>query len=372
MAAAKSREPQGIDLDNEASYRYLDPEGMMGFAKNFSGQVGKAARIGCDLKLGKKLRNPAQVVLAGMGGSAVAGDFLARCMEGRAPVPFLVCRHYRVPAFVGRETLFLASSHSGNTEETLSASDEACERGARVVCISTGGKLKAFAEAKGLPWLRIPRTRPKMPPRSALGFSLIPLVSLLGSIGLWPGAVEEIAESLALLKELRAEVGPEVAQRTNRAKQLARKLFGKMPWVQGTAGIMSAAAYRWRCQFNENSKVLAYSSEYPEMNHNEVVGWELPRRQARKVEVVILRGPNDHCRVAARVDITKKLIAPKARVHVVEGKGESPLAQLLWTVYLGDFTSLYLAFLNGVNPASIDAINFLKGELAALPRCCTG
>jgi len=155
----------------------------------------------------------------------------------------------------------------------------------------------------------------------------------------------------------------------NRAKRLAKSLFGKIPWVQGTVGTMSAAAYRWRCQFNENSKTLAYSSEYPELNHNEVVGWELAERFAGLIEVVVLRSPEDYWRNRERVNVTKrKLIGPKAPVHVIDAEGRSPLAQLMWAVYLGDFTSLYLAFLNGVDPAAIDSINILKAHLEGLRR----
>lgn len=188
-------------------------------------------------------------------------------------------------------------------------------------------------------------------------------------MGLYPGAGRQIGEAIGLLEHLCQRLKPEVPTAHNRAKQLARELHRRVPWVQGTVGIMSAAAYRWRTQFNENSKMLAYSSEYPELNHNEVVGWEEADWLSDLVSVIILRSPSDYWRVRARVDITqKKLIGSKAPVHLVEAEGRSPLAQLLWTVYLGDWISLYLAFLNGVDPASIDSINTLKEDLEHLER----
>jgi glucose/mannose-6-phosphate isomerase len=165
------------------------------------------------------------------------------------------------------------------------------------------------------------------------------------------------------LKELCARWHPDVKTSRNQAKQLAKSLFGKIPVVQGTAGLMGAAAYRWRTQLNENSKRLAISSEYAELNHNEVVGWELPRAQGREFEVVALTRPDDHPRLQVRVEITAEMVRRRARMHLLQAEGKSPLAQLLWAVCLGDFVSIYLAFLNGVDPASIDNISELKRRL---------
>ena len=360
-----------VDLDNRASYQHLDPAGMLDFAHGFPAQVVEAAEIGRGFAL-PWVFNPRQVVLAGMGGSAAVGDFLARLSEPVSLLPMVVCRNYEIPAFVGPDTLFIACSHSGDTEETLAAATAAKRRGARIVCITTDGKLQRFARRHrkdGVVLLQIPRADPPMPPRAALGYLFIPLVCLFGSLGLCSGVDQGMREVVPLLERLRASAGPGVRTARNRAKRLATHLFGKIPWIQGTAGIMSAVAYRWRCQFNENSKALAYSGEYPELNHNEVVGWELAEGLGERIEVVVLRSPGDHWRNRARVDITKrKLIGRKANVGVIDARGETPLAQLLWMTYLGDFTSLYLAFLNGVNPASTDSIGVLKRDLARLGR----
>jgi len=368
-AASYGARPSRVDLDQPASYQRLDPVGMLGFAVDFPSQVADAARIGAAFAPPDQCRRPAHIVLAGMGGSAVTGDFLVRLCQKALPAPFVVSRDYAIPGFVGPETLFIASSHSGNTEETLEATRRAWRRRARIICISTGGALGDFARRRKLPLISIPQTDPPMPPRAALGYSFIPLVSLLGGLGLYPGAGRHIRETIRLLERMRDRLRPGVGEGQNQAKQLARRLFSKIPWVQGTVGVMSAAAYRWRCQFNENSKVLAYSSEYPELNHNEVVGWELPAAMAERLEVVILCRPDDHYRVRARVEITRRMISPKAPVHLLEAEGRSALAQLMGMVYLGDFTSLYLAFLNGADPAAIAPINLLKSRLARVrPR----
>jgi len=361
-----------VTLDEPASYAILDARGMFGFAKDFQSQLQEAAQVGRTFAPPKSFRNPKLIMLSGMGGSAVAGDFLARLCEDRIGAPLVVNRSYQIPNCVGRDTLFIASSHSGNTEETLAATSAALRRGAKILCISTNGKLRDLARRHGPPrvaLLEIPQTNPPMPPRAALAYSLIPLVRALETLGLYPGAGRHIAESISLIGHLYDRIGPDVATQHNQAKQLAQSLRGTIPWVQGTVGIMAAAAYRWRTQFNENSKMLAYSSEYPELNHNEVIGWERAEHIKTDIGVVMLRSSHDHWRVRARVDITKKkFVKPKASSHLIDAEGHSPLAQLLWTVYLGDFTSLYLAMLNGVDPGSIASIDTLKGDLKKLQR----
>jgi glucose/mannose-6-phosphate isomerase len=352
-----------VDLDDRDSCLRLDSRGMLDFAIEFPSQLQHAARIGRAFRPPKNLRGPSQIVLSGMGGSAVSGDFIARLCESHLPVPFLVNRDYRIPRFVGPETLFIASSHSGNTEETLAATGLALRRGARLVCITTGGKLRDLALRRHLPLIQTP-SDPPMPPRAALGYSLVPLIFLLASLGLYPAADRQLREALDLAGLLRDQLRPDVPIERNRAKQLALYLHGKIPWVQGTVGVMSAAAYRWRCQFNENGKTLAYSSEYPELNHNEVVGWEIAPGLSRNIAVVVLRDPSASIRVQARVEITQEFIAPKAPVRIIDAEGESPLARLLWTVYFGDFVSLYLAFLNNADPAEMHAIEELKSRLA--------
>jgi glucose/mannose-6-phosphate isomerase len=307
MSGATSAHRSRADLDSADTYTGLDPSGMISFAATFPKQVREAAQIGREFAPPASFRGPKHIVLAGMGGSAVAGDFLLRLCEDRLSAPFVVMRDYQIPGFVDRDTLFIASSHSGNTEETLSAASAALRRDARILCITTDGRLSDFARrhrGRRVALLQIPQTDPPMPPRAALGYSLIPLVRALEMLRLYPGAGRQIGEAISLLEHLCGRVRPDVPVAHNRAKRLALELYRRIPWVQGTVGIMSAAAYRWRTQFNENSKMLAYSSEYPELNHNEVIGWERADWLGDLVSVVMLRGPNDHWRVRARVDIT--------------------------------------------------------------------
>ena len=364
MQASATRPPR-VDLDDRASCQDLDSKGMLDLAIDFPAQLERAARIGAAFRPPDALRDPSQIVLSGMGGSAAAGDLLARLCDLAGSVPFLVNRDYRVPKFVGPDTLFIASSYSGNTEETLAAVKQALQRRARVVCVTTGGELGKIATRRKLPLIEIP-TDPPMPPRAALAFSFVPLVFLLASLGFLPGARRQMREALDVTGRLREQLRPDVPRQRNRAKQLAAYLYEKIPWVQGTVGLMSAVAYRWRCQFNENSKTLAYSSEYPELNHNEVVGWELPSDLARGLGVIVLKEPDLQPRIQARIDITRELIGAKADPQMIEAEGDSPLARALWAVYLGDFTSVYLALLSGHDPVAIVAIQELKRRLAQL------
>jgi glucose/mannose-6-phosphate isomerase len=355
------------NLDRRASYQHLDPSGMLDMAIGFPDHVEHAARIGEEFGAPAHLRHPKLIVLAGMGGSAVAGDLLSRLIADRTPIPFLVSRDYGLPACVGPDTLLIVSSYSGNTEETLSAAKAARRRKARILCITTGGKIGAFARAGGYPLIEIPKD-PPMPPRAALGYSFTPLAVVFGRLGLYPGAGREVREAIPLLHRLSAQLHPDVPARENRAKQLAKALHGKIPLIQGTPGIMSSVAYRWRTQFNENTDMLALSSEYSELNHNEVVGWELPREMGRWFEVVTLLSRDDSWRTRARAALTHQMIRRRAKIHTIEAEGEAPAAQALWAVLFGDFVTIYLAFLYGADPAEIRHIVALKRRLDALKR----
>jgi glucose/mannose-6-phosphate isomerase len=349
-----------VDLDDPASWARLDPGGMVRLALGFPEQCEEALRIGDSFSPPASLRRPDNIALAGMGGSAIAGDLLARLYQYDLRVPFLICRHYEIPRFVGPGTLFIASSNSGNTEETIAATRAALRRRARVVCITSGGKLAELARARRLPLLQIPAG---LPPRAATGYGFLPLVRLLEKLRLVPGRPSARREAVARLKRLRARLRPAVPTRRNPAKQLARYFHRRFPWIYGTHGIMSAVAFRWQTQANENSKSLAFHHELAELNHNEIVGWGLSPALARKLAVVILRRNDDHPRLLRRIEITKQIIGRKAEVREVAAEGKSALAQLLWMMYLGDFASLYLAFLNRADPIEIEAINYLKAEL---------
>jgi glucose/mannose-6-phosphate isomerase len=324
-------------------------------------QCEEAFRIGQGSPL-PSLGTIRQVVVLGIGGSAIGGSLLQAYTEGEFKVPFLVNRTYHIPAFVGPETLVIASSYSGNTEETLSAYAEAKGRGATLMAIASGGELERWAQADGIPFCRIPGG---YSPRAALGYSFMPLLAILSRLGFVRERPEDVTEAVTVLSTLRDELYPERPTGGNPAKQLAERLHGKLPFIYGAAPWSGVAAYRWKGQMNENAKNLAHSNAFPELNHNKTVGWEAPESLTAQVEVVLLRDREDHPKVQKRFEVTSTIMRPHVSgITEVWSRGESALARLFSLIYMGDFTSYYLALLNGIDPTPVKVIDYLKGELA--------
>jgi glucose/mannose-6-phosphate isomerase len=349
-------------LDQPDQWKPIDPQSMYLLVESFPEQIKSASLVEADRALPDSI-NASSLVVTGLGGSAIGGD-LARSLAGRsARIPFLVSRDYDLPGFVGRSSLVIACSYSGNTEETLSAYQQARKAGAAVVCITSGGQLEACAKADGFPVFRLPGG---LPPRAALGHSLLTLLIALEKLHILSGLKEPIAESVELLDALRVRYGVASPESDNRAKSLATSLCGKVVAIYGSTGVMDAVAFRWRTQIEENAKNLALHQAVPEMNHNELVGWVYPEEVLRRIGVVLLRDKGDHPQVQRRFDLTAELVARKAGVvHEIWSEGDSLLARVLSTLYLGDFVSLYMSYLNKVDPTPVEVIDYLKKELAA-------
>ncbi len=298
------------------------------------------------------------IMVAGMGGSALA----ASCVQSwpQAKVPFEVVRNYDIPPYAGKGTLFIASSYSGNTEETLEALQEAESKGCQIAVIASGGKLGDHAAEKDYPFFKVPGG---MQPRMAVFYNFAALVQLLVLAGCVDAEkLTELQETANWLKDQTADWLPIVPAAKNPAKQLAQELMGRAPVVYAGPKLYPAA-YKWKINFNENAKNVAWCNQLPEFNHNEFLGWT-SHPVDKPYAVVDLRSSLEHERVRKRFDITDKLLSGKRPVaHVVEAKGDTLLQQLLWTIVLGDFVSLYLALLNGLNPTPVDLIEKLKGAL---------
>jgi len=299
------------------------------------------------------------IVLAGMGGSALAGK-LSQSWPGYT-LPFEICSDYNAPKYVNESTLFIGSSYSGNTEETLSALEQAEKAGAQIAIITSGGKLKEIAEAKNYPLAKIPEG---YQPRTTAFFGLKAIVAILGSY--------DIVDALKLNKELGEAgefIGQEVKKWTadipashNPAKQLARELMGLSPVIY-SGPMLWPAAYKWKISINENAKNVAWCNQYPEFNHNEFIGWS-SHPQEKLYAVVDIVSSFDHPQVIKRFEISERLLSgrrPKA--HTVNVAGDNVLKQLLWSVAYGDFVSIYLAILNGLDPTPVDLIEKLKTAL---------
>lgn len=305
-------------------------------------------------------KDVSNVVYAGMGGSSLAA--LLSASWPAYTVPFEVCRQYDIPHYVNERTLFVAASYSGNTEETLAAIDAAAARNARIVVIAGGGKLQTIAEEKEYPFVLLPKAAQ---PRYAVLYNLKAIIDIMGQAGVLAdsGAMEALEDAKDFLRTSVEPWLPTVPSAQNPAKQLAQELMGTSPVIYA-GPLLSPAAYKWKISFNENAKNIAWWGVYPEFNHNEFIGWS-KKPDEKPYGVIDLRSSLEHQRVQKRFEISERLLSGKRPApHIVDVQGETLLEQILWTVAYGDFVTLYLALLNGENPAPVVLVEKLKKELA--------
>lgn len=305
-----------------------------------------------------RYKNVANVVVGGMGGSAFPAEFL-RAWPGTL-VPLEIVRTYTLPGYVNENTLFISSSYSGNTEETLSAIRDAEEKGAQIAVIAAGGKLAAHAQEKGYPLFTIPGG---IQPRMSSFYFLAAFVQLLEPLGLVPkGSKAELEAAGDWLKDQLAQWRPEVPTKDNPAKQLAQELMGKSVVVYSGPKLFPVAN-KWKICCNENAKNVAWVNQYPEFNHNEFIGWS-SHPVDKPYAVVEIRSNLEHERIQKRFVVSERLLSGKRPApEVVVPRGETHIQQLLWAANLGDFTTLYLALLNGLNPTPVELVERLKVEL---------
>lgn len=352
-----------MGLDDPEFLKERDPDGMLAILAGLPEQCKEALKLGQHVPLPFLKEAPRQIVMAGLGGSAIGGDLIRAVVARESRVPILVCRDYSLPAFVDKTTLVFLTSYSGNTEETLSSYEEAKRRGAIQVVVTTGGELVKRAQKDGVSLILVPGG---LPPRSAIGYLFLPALLILRRFGLVPER-EDTLELVDILWDLRHELEPQSVRKKNQAKDLASRLYGKIPMIYGVTHTTEVVAARWKGQFNENSKCLAYWNVFPEMNHNEIVGFEAPPEMLQCLELIFLREATDHPRVQARIEITKRFLSDRVRgISEFWGRGSSLLTRLFSLIYLGDYASVYLALLYGINPKPVTVIDYLKEELAHL------
>ncbi len=342
----------------------LDSDGQFATVARLADQLEEGYTHAVAGLLGKRLmaaERPDGVVACGMGGSAIGADVIGACLAG-LPVPYQVVRGYELPAWVSERTLVLAVSYSGNTAETLACVERALPRGCRPVCVASGGRLAALAAQHALPLVAVPGG---LQPRASIGHLAMPVGAALEAAGLAPGFDEQVAEAIEVVAALGAELGPGVPDDDNEAKSIARRLVDRLPVIYG-AGVTAPAARRWKGEINENAKAPAFFNELPELDHNEIAGWESNPGVAERAVLVMLDDPAGDERLRRRMDFTAAIVAPRvAGVVRVASRGVLPLARLISSAYVGDFASLYLALLYGVDPAPVTAIEDLKVRLAA-------
>jgi glucose/mannose-6-phosphate isomerase len=301
---------------------------------------------------------PGGVVVAGMGGSAIGARLALAAIGPRLRRPFAVADDYLLPGWVGAETLVLCSSYSGATEETLSAYDDAAERGARRLVVTTGGPLGERARRDGVPLIPMPGG---FQPRAAVGYSLVAALEVAALAGAAPSLRDEIEAAAELAAQLAPEWGPDGPD-DGEAKALARRLHRTVPVIAG-AELAAAAAYRWKCQINENAGQPAFSGPLPEIDHNEIVAWPAAEEVGR-FAAVVLEDPGAHPRNALRAALTADAAQMGAAVVArVQARGKTRMERAVSLVLLGDLVSLYLAVLRGKDPVTVAPIDTLKAHL---------
>lgn len=346
-------------IESVERIRAADPEDMLGRIKELPTQIRDAWQVTRAAQLPPAYGDVRNVTVIGMGGSAIGGDLAASLLADELKVPMSVHRDYGLPAFVGRDSLVIASSYSGNTEETLSAFEEARKRGAKVLALTTGGTLATQARAANYPVVAFSY---KARPRATLGYSLGLVLGSLTRLGLIRDLSADIDVAIADLAKLEERVHE--GARTNDAKKLAIELYGRIVFAYG-AGVMGVMARRVKGQWNENAKNWSAYDVMSELNHNAVVGFPNPQLARESITVLLLRSDRDNPRHKIRFDVTRELLDRASIQHKsLQFGGTNLLSEVLQMTLFTDYVSFYVALLNGADPSPNTAIDHLKERLA--------
>ena len=349
----------GTVIESVEAIRAADPGNMLDRIKELPNQVRDAWTIVQAAPLPPHFGDVRNITVLGMGGSAIGGEFAGALLLDELKVPLSVHRDYGLPAYVGRDSLVIVSSFSGNTEETLSGLEESRKRGARIVAITTGGKVAEQAKAYSFPLITFDY---KAQPRAALGYSLSMVLGVLSKLGFAKDVGTQIDQALIDLAKLEERVHE--GAKTNDAKKLATLLHGKIPVAFG-AGVMGVMARRVKDQWNENAKNWGAYDVMSELNHNAVVGFPHPLIARDALVVLLLRSARDNARHQLRFDVTRELLERASIPHqTLEFAGASMLSEVLQMVLFTDYVSFYVALLNGADPSPVKSIDYLKDRLA--------
>lgn len=348
-------------LDQPERFAELDPQDMLGQITGLPTQLERAWSLGQEQEL-PATHEVHQVVVAGMGGSAIGADLLAAYCAPRATIPVIVWRNYGLPGYVsGPSTLVIASSHSGNTEETLSAFDQALAAGATAMAVTTGGELEARAQAAGAPVWRFEH---QGQPRAAVGFSFGMLLAALARLGLVEVGLDRLSGAVAAMRNQEASIGADVPVAGNLAKRMAGQLMDRWPTFIG-ADLLAPVARRWRTQVAEIAKAVGQFEELPEADHNMVAGVQHPESLFGPTMVVFLRSSLNHPRNLKRLEATRDILMVEGfNTDILEAQGDSRLAHQWTSLHLGDYVAYYLAMAYGADPTPVTAIEDLKQRLA--------
>ncbi|TET09428.1 MAG: bifunctional phosphoglucose/phosphomannose isomerase [Candidatus Atribacteria bacterium] len=366
----------GIDI-LDGDFSELDQANMIELLEEFPLKMRDALRLGEEFSIptdfsptsaSNSVPAPSStqsfknIVVLGMGGSAISGDLLSDYLADELSIPIVVIRGYDIPKFVDENSLVFAVSYSGNTEETLSALKRCLEAKARVIALTSGGKFAALARENKFPVIKVPAG---IQPRAAISYLFFPILKVLERIGIAKERHEETEETLNILQELSKEYDAKSPLKNNFAKKVAMSLYQHLPLIYGSEGLLEAVAMRWKTQINENSKWPCFWNVFSELDHNEIVGYEIENNINLQVKIVYLQDKEGILRVEQRREITRKIIEDKVAEFIVcPTRGKGKMARMFSLIFLGDLASYYLAILNQVDPSPVACIEDLKKELA--------
>ncbi len=343
------------------SYKSIDLSNMFKAIYDFPDHLREAKTIGESIILNNKYSKINNIVVAGMGGSAIGGDIARLILQNELKIPMYICRNYKLPNWVDNTSLVICSSYSGNTEESLSAFEDAQNKKAQIIAISTGGELSKKINELGLDLIIIPSG---LQPRAALALSFVPMLYLFKSLKLIKTKnINDLIKAIDKIKLERELYNKETNE--NPAYLLSKKIYKTLPIIYGQNESLAILAVRWKGQLSENAKMLAYHNELPEMNHNEIVGWENNSRLINKISIIWLKDKSDHARTNMRQVSTKNLINNLAATHeIVSVEGATKVERYLNIIHMGDWVSFWCAILHKTDPTPVIKIDKLKEILS--------
>lgn len=353
------------NLDNIKSMQDLDQENILGNICDLPDQVEKCWQDFEQIALPTPYINAKSVLILGMGGSAQGGGIIASLAQKTSSIPVEVLRDYDIPAWVDKNTLVIAVSYSGETEETLSAFSQAVKLTEKLITISTDGQLYSLgSQRKALHYKVVYGSQP----RAALGYTLTAVLAIFKKLNLIEVTSDDIKEAVILMRALQKKIGAEIPERRNMAKILAQKIYNRFPVIYG-AGNMAEVARRTKAQMNENAKTASFYEVFPELNHNALVGLDFPNEIRQKLFFLILQSKYDHPRTILRENITAQILEQKKLPYesIMMQPSGSQFAEIMQMITLTDFVSYYVAILNNIEPNPVGIIEVLKEKLAEEP-----
>jgi len=349
-----------IKLDNPKTYQTFDPSKMEQRIQNLPNQCIKAWDNSMALVLPRAYKKINNIVVVGMGGSAIGGSLVSDIASLENGLPILTAREYTVPRWVNKKTLVIVSSHSGNTEETVSAFYSAINAKAKIIVMTAGGTLKKVASDNNVPILYLPDNTE---PRSSIGYSFIGLLGLLCSLGHLSVNQSDLKIAVTKMQEHISHLGSTIPYNQNKAKTLAVDLYQRMLIIYG-AGILNGVARRWKTQVNENAKTWAVFEKLPEATHNSIEGYSFPSNINNKVSIILIKSSFIDPRILRKYDLLKEQLGNQGIHHIeIEAEGDNAISHMLSMILLGDYISYYLGLLNSINPSPTQVLQAMKDQL---------